>query len=138
MFNKMVSKVGYYSEMLLRDMSKYDSFSNPLVWREISQTSLGQDDKHFLFFLLTDREVLRIRLRGITSWAELKQFATRLKRLGRVLNHVATGESWRYYNVLEDWSFLLTEFGDCLESLTELKNTKMPIQEVLKEFVSRI
>lgn len=138
MYTKMVSKVGYYSEMLLRDMSKYDSLSSPLVWREVAYTPMSQEDKNYLFFIFTDRDVLRIRLRNITSWAELKQFATRLKRLGRVLNHVATGENWRCYNVLEDWSFLLTEFGDCIDSLTELKNTKMPIQDVLKEFVARI
>ena len=138
MFNKMVSKVGYYSEMLLRDMAKYDSCANPLVWREIAYTSLSQEDKHYLFFMFTDREVLRIRLRGITSWAELKQFAVRLQRLGRALNHVATGENWRRYNVLEDWSFLLTEFGDCIDALTELKSTKVPLNDVLTLFVARI
>ena len=138
MYTKMVSKVGYYSAALLQDMSKYNSLTSPLVWREVAYTSMSQEDKNYLFFIFTDPEVLRIRLRNITSWAELKQFATRLKRLGRMLNHEATGENWRRYNVLEDWSFLLTEFGDCVDSLTELKNTKMPIQDVLKEYVSRI
>ena len=134
----MVSKVGYYSEKILRDMSQYDSFSNPLVWREIAHTSMDQDDKHFLFFIFTDHNVLKVRLQGMTSWEELKQFARRLKKIGRGLNHVATGEYWRSYQVLEDWSFLLTEFGDCLEALVELKGTKMPLQKVLEVFISRI
>ena len=136
MFNKAVSKVGYYSEMLLRNMSRYDSFTNPQVWREITRTPLSPDDTHFLVFLFTDRDVLRIRLREITSWTELKHFAMRLKRLGRVLNNEATGENWRCYKALEDWSYYLVEFGDCVESLVEFKTTWATLQDILQVFVS--
>lgn len=138
MYTKMVSKVGYYSEKILRDMNQYDTLTSPYVWREMTHTHLDQEDKQFLLFLLSDRDVLRARLRAITCWEELKQLSRRLKRLGRVLNHEATGEYWRRFQVMEDWSFLLTEFGDCLEALLELKSTKMPLAEVLKVFVSRI
>lgn len=138
MMRRMVTKVGYYSARILLDMSKYGSITKTTLWREIGQTQLSLEDRQYLAFIFTDPEVLKLRLRSITSWAELKQFSGRMKRIGRVLNREATGEYWRCYQVLEDWSFLLTELGDSMEALTELKNTKMPLADVLKVYTEQL
>lgn len=138
MMERMITKVSYYSARILLDMSQYGSITKTGLWREISYSPLTPEDKHYIVFIFTDPAVLRLRLSSITSWAELKQFSGRLKSIGRVLNHAATGENWRCYNVLEDWSFLLTELGDSIESLLDLKSTRMTVQEVLKIYTKHI